>query len=148
MKVAVTLESKGLFKRLASAIEKEARVLTTVIAKQQVKSLKLRTRWTAGADDQPMPSLDPLYGKYKKGRKIRNLRQSGQMFRDLKSVAAAKVEGGWIASVEFASPRSALVARYNQNRARWFAFSPNDLAVIRRLFAGFGDRLAARLREA
>jgi len=145
VRTKVTLTGKSVFKRLADAVQAEARVTVTAMATQQVKNIKQRTQWTAGADDSPMPALSSSYAKRKRGRKIRNLRQSGQMMRDLKAFVAKKSGAGWEGWVQFKDQRSARIAAWNQARAKWFAFSPNDTRVLMRKMEGFAARVKARL---
>ena len=145
MRATVTLQGRGIFAALAEAIHLEARTTASAMAKQQVKNIKTRTQWAAGADDAPMPGLTSGYAKYKRGAAIRNLRQSGQMMRDIKAEGAKRSSSGWEAFVAFSSSRSARIAAFNQARYAWFAFSPNDTQMLLRLMTGFGARVGARL---
>ena len=133
MNLDFTVDARDL-QKLGGKLDKAAKQLATELAQAQVVNIRLRVDEGFGLDDKKMPGYAESTKKdrQRRGRQTatRKLQDTGSMLRSMQAESAIEVDGGYQATINFATRKDAEVAAYQQQRTPWFGFSANDEAQL------------------
>ena len=119
---------------LGDKLDTAAKQITTELAQAQLINIRLRADQGVGLDDKRMPGYadSTKQSRQRRGRQIsiRNLQDTGSMLRSMQVESAVETDGGYEATINFATREDAEKAAYQQERAPWFGVSPNDEALL------------------
>lgn len=136
MRLDFEIDARAL-RELGGKLDATAKQLATELAQAQLVNIRLRADQGVGLDDKRMPGYAERTKKsrQRRGRQTgtRNLQDTGSMMRAMQVESAVEVDGGYEATINFATRKDAEKAAYQQERTPWFGVSPNDEALLSNL---------------